>query len=89
MDYESDADRRRSHAARAKLELDLTEHAFSAMRANAVDAWLATRDADTAFREALYRSVKVIDTVRAHLLAAVQDGEVADFAERLREAGSH
>ena len=57
------------------------------MRASALETWVATRDADTQFREALYRSVKVIDTVRAHLLAAVQDGEVADFAERVREAG--
>lgn len=76
---------RKSRAARAKHELDLTEQAFSAMRANAVEAWLATRDADTEFREALYRSVKVIDAVRDHLMAAVQDGHVADFAERMRE----
>jgi hypothetical protein len=79
-----DADRRKAKAARARAELDLTDAAFSAMRANAVEAWLATRDADTGFREALYRSVKVIDTVRDHLMAAVQDGEVADFAERVR-----
>jgi hypothetical protein len=87
MDDATDPVRRRSRARRAKVELDLTEQAFSAMRASALETWVATRDADTQFREALYRSVKVIDTVRAHLLAAVQDGEVADFAERVREAG--
>jgi hypothetical protein len=81
---EDDSGRRKARSVRARTELELTESAFAAMRTNAVEAWLATADHDAPFREALYRSVKVIDTVRAHLLAAVQDGEVAAFAERVR-----
>jgi hypothetical protein len=80
---ENDIPRRKARAARARVELDLTQAAFAAMRANAIEAWLATPDHDTTFREALYRSVKVIDTVREHLLAALQDGEVAAFAEEV------
>jgi methylaspartate ammonia-lyase len=80
------ADETAARAARARAELRETEAAFEAMRANAVEAWLASRDGETGYREALYRAVKTIDTVRDHLLALVQDGEVAAFAERVRMA---
>lgn len=81
---DNDGDRRRAKASKARIELNLTEAAFAAMRVNAIEAWLATPDHDTQFREALYRSVKVIDTVREHLLAIVQDGDVANYADNIR-----
>ncbi len=78
-------DRIRARAARAAAELSETEAAFEAMRENAIAAWAATADAESAHRESLYRAVKVIDAVRDHLLQRVQDGEVVAFAQRMRE----
>jgi hypothetical protein len=74
----------RARAAQARSELNLTESAFERMRAEAVARLFASKEAETALREQLYRAVQTIDTVRNHLAALVQDAEVADFAEAIR-----
>jgi hypothetical protein len=74
----------RVRAAQARSELNLTESAFERMRAEAVARLFGSKDGEAEHREQLYRAVKVIDAVRAHLHALVQDEEVADFAEAIR-----
>ncbi len=79
---EDDTGKRKAKASKARLELELTEAAFDAMRANAIGTLVATKDGETALREMLYRAVKVIDAVRKHLFDQTQDGLVADFIEQ-------
>ena len=71
-------------AGRAAAELEQTGEAFAAMRANAVETLLASKDAERELREALYRAVQVIDAVQAHLRQVVDGGRVAELAEEMR-----
>ncbi len=65
-------------AAQAKSELRQTDAAFDAMKAAAVKAWMATKDAESAHREQLYRAVQVIESVRAYLFQVVATGEMEE-----------
>lgn len=72
---------RKARASRAGIELKETEAAFDGMRAAAIRRWSETKDGQTELREGLYRTVQVIDAVRAHLRRLVDDGQVADAEE--------
>jgi hypothetical protein len=63
-------------AAQARSELRQTEDAFSAMKAAAMNAWLSTKDGETAHREQLYRAVVTIEAVREHLFQIVATGDL-------------
>lgn len=74
-------------AARARIELELTEAAFAGLRVAALNELVATTPSQSDKREKLYLTCSILDAVRKALLDAVAAGEVANYATQLAEQG--
>lgn len=74
-------DKIRQIAGQAKVELDLTERAFDAMRQEALDNLLKSAPGDADLREEAYRRIKTIDSVRAALQQALTSAYLQTEAE--------
>jgi hypothetical protein len=68
-----------SRGARAKALLDneLLDEAFTALEAAYVERWRATHIDDERGREKLFIAVNVVGKVRAHLSTVIANGNVA------------
>jgi len=74
-----------SHGSRAKALLDneLLNEAFSALEVAYIERWRATHIDDERGREKLFIAVNVVGKVRAHLATIVANGHIA--AKKLDE----
>jgi len=71
----------RQIAGQAKVELDLTERAFEAMRLEALNNLLNSAPGDADIREEAYRRIKAIDYVRQALQQALTSAWLENEAE--------
>lgn len=81
MDLENES--RRGREARRLLAEPLLTEAFATVENGLKDAWLASGEAQERERERLWLMLKLLARVRAHLVAAVETGRLA---ERQRDA---
>jgi hypothetical protein len=68
-----------SRGARAErlLDDDLLQEAFDALERDYVRGWRDTGARDTDARERLWQALHIVAKVRAHLVAAVSNGKLA------------
>ena len=71
----------RQIAGQAKVELDLTQRAFEAMRQEALANLLNSTPGDADIREEAYRRIKTIDHVRQALQQALTSAWLENEAE--------
>jgi len=83
MDLESES--RRGREARRLLAEPLLIEAFVAVETGLKEAWLATAESQERERECLWLMLKLLARVRAHFLAAVETGRLAE--RQLEQAG--
>lgn len=76
-----------SRANKAKAELEVTNKAFDEIRQAVLEEIVRTSPDQSAKREALYNSARVVDMVRAILNATVADGAMANHRQIMAEHG--
>ena len=59
------------------LNSPLLTETFAKLHAEYINSWRLTTAANTAERERLFMAVRVLDTVRDHLVKLVNDGKIA------------
>lgn len=79
---------KRAEDARALLESPLLTECFAKLKQTYVDQLLQTNVTETAFRDKCWMAARVVDVVKDHLVAVLNDGAVAKAdLETLRQEG--
>lgn len=76
---EIEAGSRQARGAQAQelLNSELLNESFDYLQDEFLKSWRSSSVKDTAGRENLWRAVRVLDLVRAHLVKVVNDGKIA------------
>ena len=80
-----DTESRRGREARRLLAEPLLVEAFATVESGLKEAWLASGEAQERERERLWLMLKLLARLRAHLVAAVETGRLAE--RQLETAG--
>lgn len=87
-EFENKQAARRGDEAKALLDSPLLTECFAKLKQTYVDQLLATNVTETAFRDKCWMAARVVDVVKDHLVAVVNDGAVAKAdLETLRQEG--
>lgn len=79
---------KRGDEAKALLESPLLTEAFNKLRANYLDKLMETDATQSSIRDKYWMAARVVDVVRDHLTAVVNDGVVAKSdLQRLAQEG--
>lgn len=71
-------------AERAKVELRETDAAFQAMRDKAMATFFASKPADHAVREEIYRVIVTISTIQEYLKGVAAGDAIAKYLEEMK-----